>query len=143
MKRKTHNNILRKVKNLMRVDPIRGLKLLEFAQYAIVATALALIVGPIINTKLFSTSHNEKSTAILLTEIFIEMGLIGIVIYYIKKIIHLVPFVFQGLYHKYIPSYHNEAMIGTAIGLGLVFNQTQLNLLDKITIISERYTHNI
>ena len=136
-------NYKKKIKNLLRVDPIRGMKLLEFAQYAALASAFALLTGPFINTTLFSKSNNQKTTTVLLIEIFIEMGIIGALIYYIKKIIRIIPFFFQNLYSKYIPSYHNEAMVGTAIGLGIVFNQTQVNLLDKINIISRRYSHYI
>ena len=131
----------KKIKNLLRVDPIRGMKLLEFAQYAALATAFALLTGPFINIALFSKSNDEKTTTTLLIEIFIEMGIIGALIYYIKKIMRIIPFFFKNIYSKYIPSYHNEAMVGTAIGLGIVFNQTQTNLLGKINIISNRYSH--
>ena len=75
--------------------------------------------------------------------IAIVTGIIGALIYYIKKIMRIIPFFFKNIYSKYIPSYHNEAMVGTAIGLGIVFNQTQTSLLDKINIISRRYSHYI
>ena len=138
MKRKKVN-YSKKLNSLKRLDMIRVMKLLEFAQYAILATAAALITGPILNKSLFAAPHNKKSTSTLLTEIFIEVGIIGVVIYYIKKIIHIIPFFFQSLYHKYIPSYHNEAMIGIAIGIDLVFNHTQTNLIEKINIVTQRY----
>tara|TARA_Y100000590_G_C15635058_1_gene982631 strand:- start:760 stop:1191 length:432 start_codon:yes stop_codon:yes gene_type:complete len=119
------------LKSLLRFDIIRILKLLEIAQYTILAALSAIILGPLINLILPAQNATDSSLKIILY-IIVELGVIGVFTYYIRKLVLLIPFLFSSLNKKYIANRRGSALLAIGVGLGIVFNRTQINLLERI-----------
>tara|TARA_Y100000590_G_scaffold99513_1_gene113131 strand:- start:49 stop:468 length:420 start_codon:yes stop_codon:yes gene_type:complete len=124
------------LRSILRFDIIRLLKLLEIAQFTILAAFSAMLLGPMINSKSPDVSDN---IATLFVEVFAEIGFLGIFIYYIRKIILLIPFFFSWVSKKYIHNRKGSALLAIGVGMGLIFNQTQTKLFKKIGIISKYF----
>ena len=117
--------------NLFSFNKMMLLKLLEIAQYTILAGLFAIIFGPLINILLPVPPHSNFS---LILYIIIELGLLGIFTYYIRKFILLIPFFFASFDKSYKVK-RASSLLAVGIGLGLVFNRTQTNLLKRIDIL--------
>ena len=134
---------LDKLDSLLRFDSIRILKLLEISQYAIISFLLSLWIGEVINS-LFPTIDINISTYVLLTEAILQVFLLTVVVYYIRKISFIFPFIFNPIIKAcnipYIPSKKNESLFGITMGIGYVFYETQTNLINKVTEIAKRIT---
>jgi hypothetical protein len=79
----------------------------------------------------------------LFIEVLVEIGFLGIFIYYIRKIILLIPFFFSWVSKKYIHNRKGSALLAIGVGMGLIFNQTQTKLFKKIGIISKYFTESL
>ena len=114
------------LRSILRFDIIRLLKLLEIAQYTILAALSAMLLGPVINEK--SPNVTDNNIALLFIEVLVEIGFLGIFIYYIRKIILLIPFFFSWVSKKYIHNRKGSALLAIGVGMGLIFNQTQTKI---------------
>jgi|TARA_B110001454_G_C12593854_1_gene381417 hypothetical protein len=126
------------LRSILRFDMIRLLKLLEIAQFTILAALSAMLLGPVINEK--SPNVTDNNIAILFIEVLVEIGFLGIFIYYIRKIILLIPFFFSWVTKKYIHNRKGSALLAIGVGMGLIFNRTQTKLFKKIGILSSYLT---
>ena len=76
--------------------------------------------------------EENKSTKSLILEVFAQSIVLAISIYYTKKIMRLIPFLFK-FTNSYTPSLKGEGMYGINIGLGLVYVTNQTNFRAKLT----------
>ena len=119
------------LESLFRFDIIRLCKLLEISQYCIIGFILTLMCGNLLNIYVISEYNLENiSTIELIFNILIELVIMVITVYYIKKLTDCFPYLFSFITNKYIPSFKNESTSGYIIGSSLILTIT-LNKLDK------------
>jgi hypothetical protein len=128
------------VKKLLQFDKIRFLKLLEICQFSLIGFSLTLIIGNILNNKCLSDYDlKELSDLKLIGLIMLELMILVIVTYYIKKVVLCFPFLFGFLYKNYIPSKNDEATVGYIVGTSIILRITIDKLVDKIKEIDLRF----
>jgi hypothetical protein len=131
------------LESFMTIDSVRFFKLMEISQYAILGLLFALYFGNNINS-LFSEFDETKYTHVIIYEIILQVFLLVIITYYIKKFILIIPFILLPFINKYninyISSKKNEALFGALLGIGLVFIITQNNLTSKILELSKKFS---
>jgi len=131
-------SIKKDIKSLFRFDAIRISKLLEIAQYTILAFILGFFFGGMLNKYMpniqFDNNRNQSAPE-LFVDILLNVFFIAIALYYSEKILkivrHIIPFYFS-LSDKYIPCMKNECIIGITMGLSISFFNSMPNFMDKI-----------
>tara|TARA_Y100001958_G_C21181333_1_gene511137 strand:+ start:72 stop:509 length:438 start_codon:yes stop_codon:yes gene_type:complete len=131
---KKPNNLER----LLRFDEIRILKLLEIVQYSIFALFIGLFAGESYNKLLPNVQqiqiHNKTDLSyVTLLMILFFSGMV-VILYYIKKIVELVPFFFSFVSKKYVSNKKNEAIIGVTVALAFIFGKTQHKMTHLVTL---------
>jgi len=128
-----------RLNKLLSFDLIRISKLLELIQYTVLYTILTLPLSILVEN-IFPAEDRDKSNWIIIFEIIFQMVILAIVVFYIQKIVKLIPFLFPLVKnyeaHK-IFEYHGE------ITIGFIFIGSQINIVDKIEILSERMTEKL
>ena len=113
---------------LIRFDEIRFYKLVEIAYYSIISFLLAIFLGPILNILTPKLNDKDEDNFVyILIESAINFALILIVVYYIYKIVKVIPF-FLNFSDKYVSSLkgENEAALGFVTSIVLYGSQTRL-----------------
>ena len=128
------------LKRLFRFDSIRLFKLLEISYYSIIAFFLTLITINIFeNDHLFPLflidypEEKEIGYIKLLLNTFFDIAFIVIIIYYLRKILNCIPFLFKSFNKKYKSSLKDEMNIGITIGMGMVIYYTLHSIKKKNT----------
>lgn len=125
-------------KHLVATDITRKLKLLEIVQYAFLYAIITLLFSTTIEYLAPEPNENEN-ILVLLIEIFVQCTVVAISVFYIRKIVKLIPFLYYK-YKKYQPyltsEYHGEIVIS------LVFLNTQIKLIKKIKILEKKIRSN-
>ena len=131
-------NFKEKLKNIFTFDLIRLQKLLEISQSMILGLVCGFYMGYLIDHlfPVYVESEN-KSNIKLFMEVMLQMIVLGIGAYYIKKILRLIPFLFK-LSSDYVPSLKKEGLLGLNVGMGLIFVSNQTNLREKLVALRER-----
>ena len=132
---------------LIEIDSIRIMKLLELCQYSILSIFPAIIIGELIN-KLFtdySKIYNNENQVInikqftkIIIEICLNLCLYVISLFYINKLVKIIPFLFR-FNNRYIPSLKGESNMGISTGVGLFLFITQSNLANNAKLLVNRY----
>ena len=136
------------IKNLFRFDAIRISKLLEIAQYTILAFILGFFFGGTLNKYMPNIQFDnvlEQSTPELFVDILLNVFFIAIALYYSEKILktirRFIPFYFS-LSKKYVPCMKNECLLGTTMGLSISFINSMPNFIDKINKLYNKIFEN-
>lgn len=127
MSQKTFNQ---KIESLLRFDKIRLYKLAELSQYSILACFLAMFVGSKINKYLIPDYSETESVAEKVVYLMWNLILIMVSLYYIRKIVFLVPYLFS-FDSDYTVSRGGESLLGFSVGFAIVFGATQTNFRDR------------
>ena len=120
---------------LIRFDSIRANKLYELSYYSIIAVIIGFYVASLINL-IFPKPDDTKNTLAIFIEVVLQVLCIVIGSYYIKHLAKLIPFFPFG--DQYEIDKKNESNIGIALGLSILFINTQLGLNKKIIILRDR-----
>jgi len=125
-----------RVRSLFNVNNIRLNELLETAQFTIMYGLVGFFCGTYIN-KIFPKFDKTKSTWEILLEILGETVVLSICIFYIRKLVKIIPLIVHlpGKL-RYIPYMSSE--FEGEIALSLIFVTLQTNLLEKILELSKR-----
>tara|TARA_B100000902_G_C27097183_1_gene806881 strand:- start:17 stop:448 length:432 start_codon:yes stop_codon:yes gene_type:complete len=133
------------IERLLRFDSIRIFKLFEIFYYTILSFIITNIFTIIINDDnifqyIFKTyDNNETSNLGLIKDIFIDLMVLVVFIYYLKKILNCFPFIFAPLNNKYKPSMKGEVYVGIGLGSSLVlYNSLYDSIKSKLKILNER-----
>ena len=130
---------------ILQFDNIRLFKLLEMCYYSIISFLLVIIIANILENDhlfpyFFKTYDYDKETYLsLLKDVLIDLVVLVIIIYYLKKIIRSIPFIFAPLNRKYIPSKKNESTIGTDIGMSIVFFISLKTIKSKLLALDTKF----
>ena len=127
-----------RINNLLRFDKIRLCKLLEISQHCLFGFSFTLLFGNLINSIFYDDDIEELSTIYLILIIFIELILTVLIVYYIRKIIIIIPFLFSFITNKYVPSKKDEVSNGYVIGSTLILTITLENLNKKFEELDRR-----
>lgn len=126
-------------KSLITTDRIRQLLLLEIFQYAFLYAIITLLFSTTIEYLAPEPNENENML-VLLIEIFVQCTIVAISVFYIRKIVKLVPFIYYDdkRYRPYLTSeYQGEIVIS------LVFLNTQTKLIEKIKILERKIRNSV
>ena len=131
----------KRLNSLTEISNIRFLKGLHMLQDSILMMILCLFFGDNIND-LFSDLDENKSKKRLILECVLHIFVLLITIYYLKKIINLIPFLLAfgdySLIHRSSDSENSISMASTLV-IALVLNTTQKNLKEKIIYLGKHY----
>lgn len=124
------------LKHMMKVDAIRVQKFLEISQSMLVAIFLGF-VGSHYVERLFPQYREEdnKSAWRLILEVCGQSIVLGIMVFYLKKIMRMIPFMFK-FTDDYNPSQTKDNM-GVTLGLSVILVSSQLNYRAKLNRIRE------
>lgn len=126
------------IENLLRFDGIRLFKLLEMSYYTIISFAVTLLFANILENDtympyVFKTYDFEKaSMAELFSDILIDLVVLVIFLYYLKKALSCFPFILSSLNKQYIPSMKGEVAIGIGFGSGIILYTSLKTIKDKL-----------
>jgi hypothetical protein len=135
------------VERLIRFDSIRIFKLIEIVYYTILSFIITNIFTTIINNdnilpyvfKKYDNDNDEESNIVLIKDIFIDLIFLSLFIYYLKKILSCIPFIFAPLNKDYKPSMKGEVYIGIGLGSSLVlYNSLYSSIESKLLLFNKR-----
>lgn len=128
-----------RLNKLFLMNDVRGMEILESLQYGILYSVSAFLIGVSIDWA-FPNFNEETKTHTLAWEVILQSLLVIVVVFYMRKLIKVVPFLFA--FHwsgasKYRP-YESAEYSGEVI-LSLIFFSTQFNLIKKLDLLSRRF----
>lgn len=121
--------------SLVSLDSIRIQNILEILQYGLLYLVAGFLSGAFLDT-CFPLADEKKDTTEIFGEVVGQSMLLILVIYYVRKLVKIVPFMFQFTksYRPYgATEYSGEIMIA------IVLIGSQFSLLKKIDILSRRF----
>tara|TARA_A100001015_G_scaffold284281_1_gene350541 strand:+ start:1255 stop:2151 length:897 start_codon:yes stop_codon:yes gene_type:complete len=130
------DHVKKQFNKLISVDKIRMHKLLFIMQYTLLYVFVGLGLGSALD-HLFPDYDSEKENMDILKELTLQTLVIGVTLFYARKLVKVVPYLFNfdnsfsSSHAQNIPEYQ-----GTLI-LGLVFVATQTSYLKKIQHLSK------
>ena len=134
-------------KNVLRIDKIRIMKLLEMCQFAVIGLILGSINGLFMSkfviipfkeenyvNKKYPRKHGNRNP-LLWFHLIIDICIITVSTYYLKKISLIIPFFFGFLDKKYISGLKNEGVAGFTVGLGFVYLRVLVNFQSRLSLL--------
>jgi len=120
----------KRLDNLLRFDKVRIHKLIKIAEYSILYVLIGGILGTIIEY-LFPDYDPNKSNTEILKEIILQTILIGICIFYLRKIVKCFPYI--GLIDSdYSETNNTFSFCNGDVIISIVLIGTQTNFIKKI-----------
>ena len=125
--------------SLTEFSHIRFQKILQMLQGVLEVSGLSLIVASLINKYSFSLNIND-STLVIFLKTLIEIMVIVISIYYIRKFTMLIPFLFKYTkdYNPYHKSKDAESIVGKTIAYAVIFSTLIIKTKDKLSYVSKQ-----
>lgn len=129
---------------LIRFDNIRLFKLLEIVYYTIISFVITAVFTNLLENKnlvpfVFKHYDYEKAEmGYLLKDIIIDLSIITVYLYYLKKSLACIPFIFSGLNNKYKPSMKGEVTVGIAFGSGIILYKSLYTISDKLGVFNKK-----
>lgn len=133
--------------SILRIDKIRTMKLLEMCQFAVIGLILGSLNGLFIS-KYVIIKYNEDNyinekyprkhgnrNPLLWFHLIIDMCIITITTYFLKKLALIIPFFFGFLDKKYISGLKNEGVTGFTVGLGFVYLRVLVNFQSRLSLL--------
>lgn len=134
LQKKYNKYIENRIDKLIRHDEVRLMELLESIQYGLGYFFVGFILG-VLTDMLFPIYDPNKDELTVFTEITLQCILLIVVVFYCRKIVKLMPFLFA-FTPKYrvheSDEYHGEIMIAVIL-IGV-----QINLIKKLDLLSKK-----
>ena len=116
-------------------------EVLEIGQYASLYFLLGLALG-VFSERLFQKEDaftaSKRSTPALLVLTCAQMAFDVIMIFYIHKIAHLVPFLFR-FTSDYVDNFSSDVIAGGAVALAVTFSSVHPSLGTRISELAHRF----
>lgn len=132
---------MERIQSLFDMDAIRIMQLLESFQYGIGYIVVSFLAGCGVDL-LFPNYDEDQDTRSLFFEIFLQSLVLILVVFYVRKIVKIMPFMFvitedgkpvAPQFRPYeAPEYNGEVMIA------VILIGSQFNLIKKIDLMSRR-----
>ena len=129
---------------IIRIDSIRFFKLLEIVYYTLISFIITMFVGKLVESDeympyIFKKYDYEKASVWeLFRDILVDLAALAIFIYYLRKILACVPFIFSSLNKNYKPSMKGEVLTGIGIGSGIILYTSLHTINDKIKALNSK-----
>ena len=121
--------------DLIRVDDLRLVELAETVFYAFFYGLFGFIIGTLIN-RVFPPLTLETNNFRVFVELLLQVMLVSIGVFYVKKLIDAVPSPFSRL-KGYCPYIFTQNV--SIVVLGVVIMSTQTSLMNKFEILGKRF----
>jgi hypothetical protein len=135
--------------SIFQFDSIRVHKFIHMAQDLVITMGLCFYAAIYLN-KLFVATRDENNEIIenpltLHLKLLAHILCVIIVLYYVRKITKLIPFVlnFNKNYDPFHVSKDGENLIGKTTAISLVFGYTQSNLNDRLIALIKWYSSRV
>lgn len=123
-----------KFSDIFSLDDYRLTQIFEIVQFSVLYILICLITGVYLDY-LFPEPDENKSSVYILLELSLHSVIVAISVFYIRKICHLVPLMFQV---KNFREIHTREYDGEII-VAIVFFTTQKKIYKKINILHKRF----
>lgn len=137
----------KQVGNMLVMDKIRIMKLLEMCQFTILGVILGVYSGRFISRFLtfnykesnyinetYPKNSNNKNPK-LIFHVIIDLCIITVTLYYLKKTSEIIPFLFSFIDKKYISNLKSEGGTGFTIGIGFVYLRILKNFQSRLNLL--------
>ena len=122
-------------------NEIRVMELLESIQYGVLYLVVGFITGVTLDYS-FPNFNEQTKTSVLFTEVALQCILLIVLVFYIRKLVKIVPFLFvidftgsgKSSYKPYEASEYSGEIIIAIVLLG-----AQFNLIKKLDLLSRRF----
>ena len=123
-----------KLRDLITLDKFRIIQIFEIFQFSILYIILCLIAGIYLDY-LFPDPDETKSSIHLMIELSIHSIVVALAVFYIRKICHLFPILFEieGFRDVHTKEYDGEIIVA------IIFFTTQKKIFEKINILHKRF----
>ena len=125
---------------LIRLDSIRISKIIELIYYMLIGFMITIIISNILEMDQIPVfnkyDYESVSLYSLLSDIIMDLVIVVLMIYYIRKIAISVPFLF-GL-ADYKPNLKNEAFIGAEFGVFFIIFTSLETLQKKLSALNNK-----
>jgi len=123
-----------KLKDIITFDNFRIIQIFEIIQFSILYIIICLIAGIYLDY-IFPEVDENKSTLHIMIELSLHSIIVALSVFYIRKLCHLVPLVFEvkGFREVHTREYDGEIIVA------IVFFTTQKKIFDKISILHKRF----
>ena len=127
-----------KIDDLIAFDNFRLTQIFEIIQFSILYIIICLIAGIYLDY-IFPDPDETKSSLHIMIELSIHSIVVALAVFYIRKICHLVPLVFEvkGFRDLHTREYDGEIIVA------IVFFTTQKKIFQKINILHKRFLKGI
>lgn len=128
-----------KLNSIFEISTIRLQKILHMAQIAFFGLLLSITSAPLLNKYSFVLKEKEETYKIFLKLSF-EMIILVIILYYIRKITKMIPFLFHFSkeYNPIRKSSDGESLVGNTVAMAIVYANFLTKLKDKIKFIGSK-----
>lgn len=139
------NKIDNAYKRLVRFDDIRLFKLIEISYYTLISFVLTLITANILENDnyipyVFKTYDYDKTNiTILFIDICIDLIILVVYLYYLRKFLLIIPFIFAPLNKNYKPSMKGEVTVGVALGSGIILYKSLYTIDGKLKSFNKKF----
>lgn len=128
--------IEKRVQQLFAVDSIRLGKFMEFIQFSLVFTLLALISAYLINKHLFYSLTDNDSLIKIIIIISLEMAFLTIVVFYLRKITLIIPSIATLLFSNFKPYTTIELAMHMVLIFIFIGGISKIN--DKVDLLNKK-----
>ena len=128
--------IEKRVQQLFAVDSIRLGKFIEFIQFSLVFTILALISAYLINKHLFYSLTEDDSLMKIIIIISLEMAFLTIVVFYLRKITLIIPSIATLLFSNFKP--YTTIELAMHMVLIFIFIGSISKVNDKVVLLNKK-----
>lgn len=130
-----------RTEKLLLNNEIRIMELLESIQYGVLYLVVGFVVGVTLDYS-FPNFNEQTKTSVLFTEVALQCLLLIVLVFYIRKLVKIVPFLFvidftgsgKSSYKPYEASEYSGEIIIAIVLLG-----AQFNLIKKLDLLSRRF----
>lgn len=130
------SHFISRIRKLFNLNTIRINEIFETIQYTILYGVVTFYVGTWANAA-FPAFDKTKSTVELMLEVLGQTIFLAICVFYIRKLVKTVPFLFyipgKHKYHPYLSSEFNGEIV-----VSVIFITLQTNLIKKLEELSKR-----
>lgn len=130
-----------RTEKLLLNNEIRVMELLESIQYGVLYLVVGFVAGVTLDYS-FPNYNEQTKTSVLFTEVALQCLLLIILVFYIRKLVKIVPFLFvidftgsgKTSYKPYEAAEYSGEVIIAIVLLG-----AQFNLIKKLDLLSRRF----
>lgn len=127
----------KRFKQLIALDEIRVGKVIEIAQFSFIFTILGFIASYIFNKYVVYDFEKNVSLFKLVTVLSLEMALLTIILFYLRKLTLIVPSISGYLFENFKP--YSTIDLGMWMTLVFVFTTNINNLTSHIELVSSKF----